>query len=471
MPAKVLTSVRRILRLDPEVRLPSVQARDGFRFFATLDRFQQDAYRSLRLRYPGPREDCFCKVVALKAANAFAADYHFRNRHSVLVSRPLQLQVDPTNVCRLQCPSCLHTANTAWASRFDWPSATLGIGQFDEFCNEFGPFATGIALFRDGEPLLHRGFPEFVTRAKSHLLYTLTSTSLSVRIDAEALVASGLDRLVAAIDGATAATYSRYRRGGDFDLVMENLRALVRARKAQSSVKPWIVWQFLAFEHNAHEIELAARLSREIGLDQLVVARPHSVEHDDPSIKVADTAPFGTTLFAETPDWCTSTERAAVMRHAERIDSLFGESWVHRYATVAGEERTPPAAQSTCDWLYYSVTMDAARRVTPCCLPPMGPPEPRHLVYAKFNGRNTGEVVNSPDAMLARHQCRSGRPAEGELDRPAPYCLSCKANPVPPMSPDASRYLVSVDERQALPAAVRDALAACPLFAAARSRD
>ena len=440
----MLAAFRRFFGFDRDLRVFSGKLLDPFDFFSALDEFQYSTFRRMRLRYREPGADTFCKLVAIKAANGLAADYHFRNRHSVLVSRPRQLQIDPTNACHLKCPSCLHTANPVWGSRFDWPSATLALDDFRRFCDEFAPFATGITLFRDGEPLLHRRFPDFVKVAKSYLLYTLVSTSLSMRIDAEALVASRLDRLVAAIDGASIDVYRRYRRGGDFELVIENLRAIVRARKAQSSSKPWLVWQFLAFEHNAHEIETAHRLARDIGVDQLVIAKPHTVEHDDPSIRVAEQAAFGETLFSEYRNWCEPLERAGFDRSAARIDGAFDERWAERYARLDGVP-LGSGPDPTCNWLYYNLTMDAARRVTPCCLPPMKAPEPRHLVFSHFNGSNAEEVLNSPDAVLARRECRTGRPPEGRV----PYCIRCTQNPQSPMRPDLAAYLLAVDEKRA----------------------
>ena len=457
----------RLLRFDPMVDLPSFDAPDGFGFFHALDRFQRQAFGALRRTYRASGNDSFCKLVAVKVANALAAEYHFRKRHAVLVCRPVQLQVDPTNGCHLSCPSCLHSANPAWSSMFDWPSATLRVEEFSEFCDEFGPFAVGIALFRDGEPLLHHRFPEFVVLAKSYLLQTLISTNLSVRLDVDALVASGLDRLVAAIDGASPASYSRYRRGGNFDLVIDNLRAIVRARRAQSTNKPWLVWQFLAFEHNAHEIEVAHALARDIGVDQLIIARPNSVTHDDPSIHVASSAPFGETLFAQPFNWCGARDRAAVVRNAERIDEVFRESWVTRFATLSAHEPKTQLSDSTCDWLYYNLTMDAARRITPCCLPPMREPNPRHLVFATFDGKNGGEVINSPDALRARSACRSGSGAEG-LCTPQPYCLTCTDNPTAPIAPNLACYLAAVDEQHALPDHVYRELTASSLIGSAR---
>jgi hypothetical protein len=271
--------------------------------------------------------------------------------------------------------------------------------------------------------------------------------------------------MVAAIDGASAATYSRYRRGGDFGLALDNLRAIVRARKAQSSQKPWLVWQFLAFEHNVHEIPQAETLAREIGIDQLVISRPHSVTHDDSSIRVAESAPFGETVFTDHENWCGSEDRACVRRHAERIDHLFQQSWAVRYQEAVAEEGRAPAAGAACPWLYYSLTMDAAKRITPCCLPAMGSPEPRHLVYSTFGASNADEVVNSPSAVLARRLSRSGRPVDAQASAGLPYCLICTDRPQPPLPPNMSGYLRFVDDRKALPEGIHTALAGSSLSA------
>jgi hypothetical protein len=151
------------------------------------------------------------------------------------------------------------------------------------------------------------------------------------------------------------------------------------------------------------------------------------------------------------------------MRNAEQIDAIFQESWTARYDAITDAGQPSESARGCCPWLYYGLTMDAARRITPCCLPPMGQPDPRHLVYASFDGKNTREVVNSPDAVRARRDCRSGyQPGQGR--EPLPYCIRCDQNPPPPMLADVAAYLQSVDDRRALPSTIPAALRASRLF-------
>jgi MoaA/NifB/PqqE/SkfB family radical SAM enzyme len=120
--------------------------------------------------------------------------------------------------------------------------------------------------------------PRLIRQAKEYLIGTALSTSLSVqRFDAEAYVQSGLDFMVISIDGATQQIYERYRRNGNLELVFSNIRKLVEAKRKLRKRTPVLSWNFLAFEHNAHEIPLAAKRARELGMNEFRVVEPFDV--------------------------------------------------------------------------------------------------------------------------------------------------------------------------------------------------
>ena len=162
----------------------------------------------------------------------------------------------------------------------------------------YGPYAVGAYFCNYGEPLLNLNTPKLIRQAKEYLIGTALSTSLSVqRFDAEAYVESGLDFMVISIDGATQQVYERYRRNGDLELVFSNVRKLVEAKRKLRKRTPVLSWNFLAFEHNAHEIPLAANRARELGMNE--------IHEPDCSVAVAP---------ADWPSWTKRTPCAAAQR-------------------------------------------------------------------------------------------------------------------------------------------------------------
>ena len=120
---------------------------------------------------------------------------------------------------------------------------------------------------------------------KSYLLRTALSTSLSVRrVKPDNRVESGLDFMVLSIDGATQPVYERFRRGGNLELVLGNIRKLVDAKRRLGRRTPVLSWNFLAFEHNLHEIRPAARWARKLVVDQFRVVNPFDVSWDGTEI-------------------------------------------------------------------------------------------------------------------------------------------------------------------------------------------
>ena len=104
-------------------------------------------------------------------------------------------------------------------------------------------------------------------------MYTATSTNAHYldRENAEKTVASGLDRLIISIDGTTQETYGKYRVGGQLQKVLDGTRNLVEAKKRMKSPTPHIIWQFIVFGHNEHQLEEVRSMSKEYQVDELAV--------------------------------------------------------------------------------------------------------------------------------------------------------------------------------------------------------
>ena len=90
----------------------------------------------------------------------------------------------------------------------------------------------------------------------------------------EALVASGLDRLMIAMDGSTQETYERYRRGGNLERVLEHMEQLKQAKKRLRSRKPLIELQFLDWGYNHHQVDDMRDIARRFECDRFTVIDP-----------------------------------------------------------------------------------------------------------------------------------------------------------------------------------------------------
>jgi MoaA/NifB/PqqE/SkfB family radical SAM enzyme len=128
----------------------------------------------------------------------------------------------------------------------------------------------GVSLSYLGEPLLNRELPHLIAWLHSRRICTSFPTNLSVPLSeerAEALVASGLDLMLVSLDGATAQTYAKYRTGGNFELVLENVVKLAKAKRRLGKRRPVLVWKMVIFPHNAHEVDEARATFRSLGFD------------------------------------------------------------------------------------------------------------------------------------------------------------------------------------------------------------
>ncbi len=379
-----------------------------------------------------------CKLILLKMLNLVISRYQYSRRDPLLIAKPFGLLVDPSNGCNLHCPGCVHSSTSP--VQFSWPPGLMKEGLFRSFIDHYGPYAFKIGFFNYGEPFLNKLTPLFIRISKGYLLNTFLSTNLSLAIDADEIVRSGLDYMIVSMDGATDGTYRVYRRGGRFDLVIDNLKRLAHAKQKWGVSKPYIVWQFLLFEHNRHEMDLARKMAPGLGIDELHFMKPFSVAWDDPAFVVDETA-VDERIFFDNPiggkdgnnDGGDDRGRSDIPREAA-INALYGSKWQDQYPVPAGRyaepaglrKETPPEAGSTCPWLYKGIVMDALGRILPCC---GAPNDHVNLVCGQFDEQKPFAVYNS-DMFVQSRLSFSDRDlfksiTENVSDSEIPYCSKC----------------------------------------------
>jgi MoaA/NifB/PqqE/SkfB family radical SAM enzyme len=358
------------------------------------------------------------KALTLKILNLLVAKYHFQARSEYLYSRPFGLIVDPANGCNLACPGCVHSEHSKTLKLFDWQKGMLCMDRFQSFLKRFGACAVQIMFCNYGEPTANLQTPEFIRLAKAYLIQTVISTNLTVRrFDAEAYVDSGLDFMYMSIDGATQPVYQQFRQKGSIDLAYENIRKMVDAKRRLGKRTPILRWQFLAFEHNEHEIPLALERAREFGVDQFVVETPFDVSWDAAGIRVSKVHPISYELTPD-PESALKENFAAKIADIEKdeVELEFQKGWA---SAVHDDSRPDQKSAHTCNWLYKNMVMDANGRILPCC----GAPRPDlHLVFSSFPAE--ADCFNSRDYQRARAHFANG-PTLGSTE-PAPHCENCE---------------------------------------------
>ncbi len=205
------------------------------------------------------------KIGIRKAANFFLAGLNQYLLSSRPLGYPVIAQVEPANFCNLSCPLCLTSSMTK--SR---KPALLPFQTFQHFIDDCGDYLLHLIFWNWGEPFLNPDLIRMIAYAKAKGVIVHTSTNGNVPLDeaqAEALVDSGLDSLVVAVDGATQKTYEQYRQGGRLDVVVSNIQKILRVRSMKGADTPRINMRFVVMRHNESEVPAAKDLAKKLGVD------------------------------------------------------------------------------------------------------------------------------------------------------------------------------------------------------------
>lgn len=310
------------------------------------------------------------------------------------LASPYWLTVDPTNFCQLQCPFC-----PTGSRRNVRPKEIMEMALFKKILARLGPCLLHADFMNWGEPLLNPGLTEMVALAKAYGVETAVSTNLNFLPAGKAadIVACGLDRLIVSIDGASQETYEKYRVGGDFSKVLENLKLIIAARKAAGAAHPRIVWQFLVFKHNEHELEKARLLAGELGVDEIgftapcLPFKPGIKENWMPSDRKY--CLYEPETFPETPPW-----------EWEGTKDAAGKPKNVEVKVYSGAQRRKP-----CKWPWTGIAVNADGSVSPCCSV-----EERQFDFGDLTRESLGRIWNNAAYRKARAHIRKFAGGRGD---------------------------------------------------------
>ena len=215
---------------------------------------------------------------ALRCYMSYALN-RFGSAH--IAHSPLFVSVEPAAVCQLRCPEC-PVGQKSVSETVRQRSGLMPLEVFRRVLAECRDTAWVMQFYFQGEPLLNKNLPQMIREAHEAGLYTIVSTNAQAMTQemAQALVESGLDRIIISMDGLTDESYNAYRVGGSLDKCKEALRWLREAKSvcalsAQRSVFCQrsgliIELQVLRLRTNEHEWAAFKKQYKALGADRLV---------------------------------------------------------------------------------------------------------------------------------------------------------------------------------------------------------
>jgi MoaA/NifB/PqqE/SkfB family radical SAM enzyme len=236
---------------------------------------------------------------------------------------PFTAVVEPTNICQLKCPICVTGMKIPGR-----PKGYMKLDTAQKIADQLGPYLMNVELDNWGEPLLHPRMFDLIKIFRQARVMTAMSSNLSLKnFDAEGMIASGLDVLIVSTDAVSEQTYLKYRRGGDFDLVLSNIRKLVAAKKSLKRDNPYLILKFISFPHNAAEAEPFKQMAQSLGADQAKFFEAYYVD-------------FLLPAYLE----CLTPEQADQVRNRPKMGKM-----------------------RRCSWPWTSVTFNWDGAVSVCC--------------------------------------------------------------------------------------------------------
>jgi radical SAM protein with 4Fe4S-binding SPASM domain len=286
-------------------------------------------------------------------------------RSDRILGRPMNVTIEPTNVCNLECPVCETGAGVLGRA-----AGHMSMDQFRVIMDKVAAHTNTLMFYYMGEPFLNKSAYDMIRHAKARGVPFIQTCTNGDLVSPEKLVDCGLDEVSFQIGGMTQETHQIYRINSKLDRVMRNLHETLRLRNEKRAPLR-VLSGLILMKHNEHEVELFRSRMREIGVDR-----------------------------AEVIDPCVRTvEQGRQMLPTDRAHWYYDPE-----AFEKGVLRPKVLPDNDCPWLYYSLTIHVSGDVVPCCRDPKGLEIVGNLLRQELDEVWNGERFRSFRRRLHRDQ-------------------------------------------------------------------
>jgi radical SAM protein with 4Fe4S-binding SPASM domain len=282
--------------------------------------------------------------------------------NSVLPTLPTRLQVEVTAACNLRCRMCL----VRYREPVRRSEGTLSLKCFERILDEI-PSLKEVTLQGVGEPLLVPHLDALVRLAASRGIATgfnTNGTLLSAQ-RSKRLIRAGLRWLCISVDGATPAVYQDIRDGARFERVVNNIGALVEARRELGAEDLRLQVVFVAMRRNLGELPLLVHRVADWGIPSLRVQNLSHSFSDADANAVYDQIRLYTEAEALWGDSDFSRARAIFDEARKEADQVGIEL---RLPDLVSTSNSRAVGTAGCQWPWDAAYIAHDGVVQPCCM-------------------------------------------------------------------------------------------------------
>jgi len=177
-----------------------------------------------------------------------------------------EIRLDISNICNLSCPLC---PNTNRRNKKTEEKHLMSFENFKKLVDNIDSFVETISIGTKHEALLNDNI--FLMTKYLHNKYPDTDINLlsnfNFNYNAEDIIKSGITNIIIGLDGIDQESYSKYRVGGNFNNVLQNIKQIQEYKNRYNLNIPTLTISFIVFSHNEHLIPKAKELFSSLGIN------------------------------------------------------------------------------------------------------------------------------------------------------------------------------------------------------------